>query len=130
MSGTRVVLPRGADASEDLAEELSRRGARVARLVVYRKVPRPPDREIDRDVAAGSLAAFFPSSPSAALWLFNGLSPRSMDRIRKIPAAVLGRVTQRYLESHGIERVEVASEATFAAAAEVLVRLAAGAGAS
>jgi uroporphyrinogen-III synthase len=74
--------------------------------------------------------AFFPSSPSAALWLFNGLSPRSMDRIRKVPAAVLGRFTQRYLESHGIERVEVAREATFAAAAAVLVRLAVGGGAS
>ena len=130
MSGTRVLLPRGADASEELAEGLSHRGARVARLVVYRKVPRPKDPEVDREVGAGAFAAFFTSSPSAALWLFNGLSPESMDRIRRIPAAVLGRFTQRYLESHGIERVEVAREATFAAAAEVLLRLAAGAEAS
>lgn len=130
LSGTRVLLPRGADASEDLAEELSRRGAHVSRLVVYRKVPRSSDREIDRDVAAGAFAAFFPSSPSAALWLFNGLSPDAMRRLRGVPAAVLGRFTKRYLESHGIRRVEVAREATFGAAAEVLVRLAAGAGAS
>jgi uroporphyrinogen III methyltransferase/synthase len=130
LSGTRVLLPRGADASEELAEELSRRGARVARLVVYRKIPRPRDAQVDRDVRAGAFAAFFPSSPSAALWLFNGLSPDSMERLRHVPAAVLGRFTQRYLESHGIERVEVAREATFAAAAEVLVRLAADARAS
>lgn len=124
LAGTRVVLARGADASEDLAEELSRRGARIARLVVYRKVPRPADPELDREVGAGVFAAFFPSSPSAALWLFKGLSPESMARLRRTPAAVLGRFTQRYLEAHGIERVEVAREPSFAAAAEVLARLA------
>jgi uroporphyrinogen III methyltransferase/synthase len=126
LSGTRVVLPRGSDASEELADELARRGAKVAPLVLYRKVPRPKDPEIERGVAAGEFAAFFPSSPSAALWLFSGLSPASMARLRRIPAAVLGRFTQRYLQAHGIERVEVAREANFASVAELLVRLAAG----
>lgn len=126
LSGTRVVLPRGSDASEELADELARRGAHVAPLVLYRKVPRAADPEIERGVEAGAFAAFFPSSPSAALWLFSGLSPRAMDRLRRIPAAVLGRFTQRYLEAHGIQRVEVAREASFAAAAELLVRLAGG----
>ncbi len=130
LSGTRVILPRGSDANEELPDELARRGAHVARLVLYRKVPRPADPGIERGLDDRAFAAFFPSSPSAALWVFSGLSPRGMDRLRRIPAVVLGRFTQRYLEAHGIERVEVAREATFAAAAELLVRLAGGAPAS
>jgi uroporphyrinogen III methyltransferase/synthase len=126
LSGTRVILPRGSDASNELSDELVRRGAHVAPIVLYRKVPRPTDPEIENDVDAGAFAAFFPSSPSAALWLFSGLSPAAMARLRRVPAAVLGRFTQRYLEAHGIERVEVAREASFAAAAELLVRLAGG----
>jgi uroporphyrinogen III methyltransferase/synthase len=126
LSGSRVILPRGSDANDELPDELARRGAHVAPLVLYRKVPRPADPEIEQGVERGAFAAFFPSSPSAALWLFSGLSPGGMNRLRRIPAAVLGRFTQRYLEAHGIDRVEVAREATFAAAAELLVRLAGG----
>ena len=124
LSGRRVLLPSGADAAEDLAQELSRRGARVARLVLYRKVLRPSDPEVERVLLAGSFFAFFPTSPSAALWLFGGLSAAGMERLRRIPAAVLGRFTRRYLGAHGIERVVVAREATFGAAAEALERLA------
>lgn len=126
LAGWRVILPRGEDASEELAEGLTGRGARVAPLVLYRKVANPPDPDLERDIREGAFGAFCPTSPSAARWVFASLGEPAMARLRRIPAAVLGRFTRRYLEAHGIERVEIAREASFAAAAELLERLAAG----
>lgn len=125
LHGSRVILPRGEDAARELPDELERRGAKAFPLVLYRKMPRPCDPTIEEGLRGAAFAAFFPTSPSAALWLFKGLSCEAMDHLRRIPAAVLGRFTRRYLGAHGIERVEVAHEPTFAAAAEVLERLAA-----
>ena len=45
------------------------------------------------------------------------------------PAVVLGRFTRRFLEAHRVERIEVAAEQRFAAALEILERLAAEGGA-
>ncbi len=125
LEGWRVILPRGRDASEELGERLAARGAEVAPLVLYRKVPNPADYELETEILAGSFAAFCPTSPSAARWLFTGIGDAAMQRLQKTPAAVLGPFTRRYLKAHGIERVEVAREASFPAAAALLESLAA-----
>ena len=82
LAGWRVVFPCGDDAAEELPAELRARGARVERLVVYRKIPRPHDPELDREILEEPFAAFCTTSPSAARWLFEGLSPEAAARLR------------------------------------------------
>lgn len=124
LEGKRVLLPRGEDASEELREGLIHRGAHVAPLVLYRKVPRPRDPDIEREIVERPFAAFCTTSPAAARWLFTGLEENALERLRRTPAVVLGRFTARFLASHGTVRVEVAPEATFSAAARLLAELA------
>ena len=130
LAGQRVLLPCGEDASPDLQERLASRGARVARLVLYRKIARPRDTELEREILERPFGAFCATSPSAARWLFSGLPETAADRLRKTPAVVLGPFTRRFLEAHGVARVEVTGEARFAAAVVLLESLAAGAGAA
>jgi uroporphyrinogen-III synthase len=126
LEGLRVLLPRGEDASEELREGLIHRGARVAPVVLYRKVPRPADLEIGREIVERPFAAFCATSPAAARWLLEGLPAAALARLKKTPAVVLGRFTARFLDSHGVERIEISPEATFGAAAELLAALARG----
>ncbi len=116
LDGWRVILPRGADATEELAEGLRRRGARVAPVVLYRKDPVAQDVDLDADIAAGGFSAFCTTSPAAARWLFETSSEAATRRLRATPAVVLGRSTRRYLDSHGIARVAAAREPNFASA--------------
>lgn len=124
LEGVRVLLPRAEDATPELPEALARRGARVVRVAVYRKVPVPPDSDLARQIVERPFVAFCVTSPSAATWLFADLPQESAQRLRQTPAVVLGRYTRRYLESHGIARIAVTEEARFDAAARMLERLA------
>ena len=126
LDGMRVLLPRGEDASEELREGLIHRGARVAPVVLYRKVPRPPDRDISKEILERPFAAFCTTSPAAARWLLEGLSVPALARLKLTPAVVLGRFTARFLDSHGVGRIEISPEATFSSAAELLAALARG----
>lgn len=130
LDGWRVLLPCGEDASEELPEGLRYRGAHVVPVVVYRKVPRPHDAGLAREILEHPFAAFCTTSPSAARWLFESLPAAAADRLRATPAVVLGRFTRRFLESHGVSRIETTEEQRFAAAVRLLEKLAlAGAGA-
>jgi uroporphyrinogen-III synthase len=124
LGGQRILLPCGEDASTELSEGLRQRGAHAVRAVVYRKVARPRDAGLDREILEKPFAVFCATSPSAARWLFEGLSGSAMARLRKTPAVVLGRFTRRFLEAHRVERIEVTPEARFGAALGVLERLA------
>jgi uroporphyrinogen III methyltransferase / synthase len=124
LSGRRVLLPCGEDASPELPERLHSRGAHVDRLVLYRKVARPRDRGLEREILERPFAAFCTTSPSAARWLFAGLGEAATRRLQSTPAVVLGRFTRRFLESHGVSRIEVTEEARFAEAVAVLEALA------
>jgi uroporphyrinogen-III synthase len=126
LEGYRVLLPRGQDASEELPAGLSQRGAHVFPIVLYRKVLRPRDRNLDSEIVEKPFAAFCATSPAAARWLFDGISQDSLERLRNTPAITLGRFTARFLASHGIARVELAPQATFAAAAQLLMAIATG----
>ena len=124
LAGWRILLPRGEDGTAEVPEELHRRGAAVVPLLLYRKVPLPPDGALDIRVARGEFAAFGATSPSAAAWLFGASSAVSRTRLRETPAVVLGRFTRRYLESHDVARIHVAREASFGALLERLGELA------
>jgi uroporphyrinogen III methyltransferase / synthase len=124
LAGWRILLPRGEDGTAEVPEELHRRGAAVVPLLLYRKVPLPPDGALDIRVARGEFSAFGATSPSAAAWLFGSSSAVSRARLRDTPAVVLGRFTRRYLESHDVARIHVAREASFGALLERLGELA------
>jgi len=124
LDGWRVLLPCGEDASEELPEGVRYRGAHVVRLVVYRKVPRPHDAALAREILEHPFAAFCTTSPSAARWLFESLPEAAADRLRATPAVVLGRFTRRFLESHGVSHIETTEEQRFAAAVQLLEKLA------
>jgi uroporphyrinogen-III synthase len=96
------------------------------RVVLYRKVPNPRDPGLEKEIVARPFAAFCTTSPSAATWLFEGLGEEAIRRLRGTPAVVLGRFTRRFLESHGVSRIEVTEEARFAEAVRLLETLAAG----
>jgi uroporphyrinogen-III synthase len=124
LGGIHVLLPRGEDATPELPEGLSRRGAEVTGLTVYRKVPALPDADLARQIVDHPFRAFCVTSPSAGAWLFGGLSEAAAQRLRETPAVVLGRYTRRYLESHGIARISVTAVPQFEAAASMLETLA------
>ena len=124
LSGRRFLLPCGEDANPELAERLASRGARLARLVLYRKVPEPRDPGLEREILERPFATFCTTSPSAARWLFEGLGEAATRSLQATPAVVLGRFTRRFLESHGVSRVEVTGQARFAEAVALLEALA------
>ncbi len=128
LDGWRVVLPRGEDATAELPEALAARGARLRPIVLYRKVAKPADPDLDAEVARGRFFALATTSPAAARWLFTTVSSAAMDRLRAMPAVVLGRFTGRYLGSHGIDRVETSREPTFGSMLDRLAELAAAQG--
>jgi uroporphyrinogen III methyltransferase/synthase len=126
LEGQRVLLPRGHDASEELPAGLAQRGAHVLPIVLYRKVLRPRDDNLDSEIVESPFAAFCATSPAAAGWLFEGIGAAPLERLRAVPAVTLGRFTARFLASHGIIRVEIAPEANFESAAQLLVAVATG----
>jgi len=127
LDGASALLPCGDDGAADIDEALRSRGARVERVVVYRKVPQPTDKALSEEIERSPFAAFCATSPSAARWLFASVSGSAAQKLRATPAVVLGRFTRRYLESHGVEHIAVADEPRFDAAARLLERLATGA---
>lgn len=126
LAGWKVVFPCGDDAAEELPAELRARGARVERIVVYRKIPRPHDPELDREILEEPFAAFCTTSPSAVRWLFEGLSPEAGARLRQTDAVVLGPTTRRYLEELGVQRIAITPTPSFSEALRLLEYLATG----
>lgn len=124
LSGRRVLWPCGEDASVDLSELLQERGARVKKLVLYRKRPAPANPALSAEVVERPLAAFCTTSPAAAQWLFDSLTEAAAERLRGIPAVALGPSTLERLAALGVERVEVSTQARFGSAADLLARLA------
>jgi uroporphyrinogen-III synthase len=124
LSGSRILLPRGEDADDELAREIVRRGGEVVPLMLYRKAARAYDPAVDALVTDGRLAAFCATSPAAARWLFEGASPDARDVLRRTTAVVLGDSTREALVRKGVLRVEIAGTPTFESAGRLAVSLA------
>ena len=124
LSGQRILLPRGEDASTALEDELRRRGAAVEPVVLYRKVPRPRDADLAVEIVREPFAAFCVTATSAARWLFEDVGPNARERLRATPAVALGPSTRRFLVGEGVSRVEVPHPVDFAEAARLLESLA------
>ena len=126
LQGWRVVWPCAEDASDELSRELTRRGAAVERLVLYRKRPRAAEPELAREILAGPLAAFCITSPAAGEWLLGQMPKEAIGALQAIPAVVLGPSSRRFLEGRGFTDVRTCQPGTYAGAAAALSRLAAG----
>jgi uroporphyrinogen-III synthase len=130
LEGSRVLLPRGEDANEELADEIGRRGGDVVRLLLYRKVPRRYDSALDALITGTGIASFCPTSPAATRWLFDGASREAAATLRRTVAVALGNSTRDELLLQGATHVEVVDPPTFESAARRAAALAgAGAGA-
>lgn len=126
LQGWHVVWPCGEDASDSLAKELTRRGAAVERLVLYRKRPRPADPELAREILENPFTACCITSPAAGEWLLGQTPPEAIGALQAIPAVVLGPSSRRFLEGRGFTDVRTCSPQTYAGAAAMLAHLAAG----
>ena len=126
LSGKRILLPRGEDASTALEEELRRRGASVEPLVLYRKGPRPRDADLAVEIVREPFAAFCVTATSAARWLFEDVGRSARERLRATPAVALGPTTRRFLLGQSVSRVEVPHPVDFTEAARLLESLAVG----
>jgi uroporphyrinogen-III synthase len=124
LSGSRILLPRGEDADEELARDIVRRGGEVVALTLYRKVPRRYDPVVDALVARSGVAVFCATSPAAARWLFDGASPETRELLTRTPAIALGESTREELLRREVLRVEIALPPTFESAARLAVSLA------
>ncbi|MBC8646855.1 MAG: uroporphyrinogen-III synthase [Thermoanaerobaculia bacterium] len=124
LSGKRILLPRGEDASTALEEELRRRGASVEPLVLYRKVPRPRDADLAVEIVREPFAAFCVTATSAARWLFEDVGQNARERLRATPAVALGPSTRRFLLGQSVSKVEVPDTVNFTEAARLLESLA------
>lgn len=119
LSGTRVLLPRGEDADQELQSELLARGAVVVSILLYRKIALPYDPELDRSITAGSLVAFCATSPSAAQWLLDGAGGTARTRLQRTIAIALGEATRKALSARQVARIEVAEPPTFETVARI-----------
>ncbi len=125
LQGKRVLLPCAEDAGQALPRALTNRGATVERVVVYRKDPCRFDPGVSEELLDRPVGAFCATAPSAASWLFGGLSQEAARLLRTTPCVALGPATRHRLESLGVYSVRVAEPATFEAAARLLEALAA-----
>lgn len=126
LSGRRILLPRGEDASDELAREIARRGGQIVALTLYRKTPRAYDVALDTLITEAGVAVFCATSPAAARWLFEGASREAQDLLRHTTAVVLGESTREDLVGRGVLRVEIAGTPTFESAARLAASLAGG----
>ena len=123
LAGTRALLPHGEDADPELARELTRRGAEVVSLLLYRKVPIPYDPELDASIAELRPVAFFPTAPSAARWLLDGAGEEARARLTRTIAIALGDATQKTLNARKVARIEIARPPTFENVARLVTEL-------
>ena len=125
LDGKRFLLPCAEDAGPALPRSLENRGATVERVVVYRKNPCRFDAGVSEELLERPVAAFCATAPSAAAWLFAGLSQAAARLLRTTPAVALGPATRRRLDALGVTAIRVAEPATLESAARLLATLAA-----
>ncbi len=118
LGGRRVLLPVSDKARATLAEGLRERGARVDVVVAYRTVtPADTGARLERALAQG-IALVTLASPSAVDGLAGALGPR----VRGLPAAVIGPVTEQAARAAGLDVQVVATPSTVQGLLEAVAR--------
>ncbi len=121
--GKSVVIPRSAQGSDLLSDELRRAGARVHVAAAYRTLPALSNAERLRDLATGGRldAVVFTSSSCVQSFVMAVGSPR-LARLREgVVIAAIGPFTAEACRVVGLEPTVVAKESSAAGIAEALV---------
>jgi uroporphyrinogen III methyltransferase/synthase len=101
VGGRRVLFPRAARAREDLAQELTRRGAAVEDVVVYETLPAAPDPRGLAELERGVDAATF-TSASTVDNFFLLLDRRAAPLLAEVVIACIGPVTADAARARGL----------------------------
>jgi uroporphyrinogen-III synthase len=126
VAGQAIVIVRGEGGRELLAETLSTRGARVDHAEVYRR-ERPaldPAALLER-WSRGDIGAVVVTSAEGLLNLFDMLGIAGQDYLRQTPMVAVSARTARIAANLGCHPLLLAREASDAAIAAALLRLAA-----
>jgi len=123
VAGTRILIPRAAEAREVLPEQLATLGAHVDAVDLYRLVPAPADPAVLARIAEGGVqVAAFASGATArhfmALLTANGLDARAI--MRSLTIASVGPVTTAGIKKLGFEAQIEAAASTMDALVEAI----------
>ncbi len=118
----KILIVRGQGGREYLAEALTRRGATVAYLEVYRRcVPQVDCTEARSLLAQGQLAAITVTCGAALENLSTLLGSTYQQKLWAVPLVVISLRLAKIAQELGFKRVTVARQATDAALAEAVI---------
>ena len=113
LAGRRVLLPRAERGRALLARELTRAGARVLEVPVYRTEPAPFDaRALTAELEAGALDALTFASPSAVRSFAQGVGVAGVAAAKRVLTAVIGEQSAAAARALGLAPVVAASPET------------------
>ncbi len=126
VAGQAIVIVRGEGGRELLAETLTARGARVSHAEVYRRErPTLDATALLERWSRGEIGAVVVTSAESLLNLFDMLGIAGQDYLRQTPMIAVSARTARTAATFGCHRLLLAREASDAAIAAALLRLAA-----
>ncbi len=121
--GTRVLLPRAAEAREVLPKELARRGAEVDVVPAYRTVRSAPEAEPVRAMLRdGNIHAVTFTSSSTVKHFLELVGGEARHLLRGVVVASIGPITADTAARHGIASDVVPEKYTIPALADALIR--------
>lgn len=122
--GTKVLYPCAERHGSELEEILSRRGAQVVCLPVYRTTPLPIGEEGLRELSRGVDWVLFTSGSTLDGFLssFEGSTPSRHPGLRQARYACIGPSTARAAEERGLGTVVVAKEHTASGLVSAVIR--------
>lgn len=115
LAGTRILLPRAAEAREVLPEGLREAGAQVDVVAAYRTVAETPPnrREIVADLAAGRIDLVTFTSSSTVTNFVRAVGRRRIEKIAKATRfASIGPITSKTMRENGLRPAVTAKEYT------------------
>jgi len=125
VAGSRILLPRAAEAREVLPRELEKMGATVEVVEAYRTVKPEGDRdEIRAMLGKGDIHMVTFTSSSTVnnfMEMFEGESDQLLKWMEKVTVACIGPVTAKTAEERGLSVRIIPSEYTIEALAKAIV---------
>jgi uroporphyrinogen III methyltransferase/synthase len=122
LSGARVLVPSAADARDALRDGLTKHGAQVEVIPVYRTVPAEGDfSSLSREITAGRIDAVTFTS-SSTVRLFVQLVGRDVAASGSFVSATIGPVTAGTAREVGLAEVIEGEPHTIAGLVDALVR--------
>ncbi len=108
-----ILLPRADIASETLTKLLTRRGAKVTNIPIYKTEYRvKPNQGFEKLLNEHKIAYITFTSPSTIHGFFNSLNKESNPSVLSVPVLAIGPVTEKTAKKEGFTSVFVADTFT------------------